>query len=107
MTTATWQIYHQVITDSQRSILHKRGRVRDKQVTNENAYKVLLLRLRKISGMLHHMGLYDTQTFHIQDVSQKYLDWGDITVLYLPWLQVGIVPMYLQPAPISLLKASL
>jgi len=39
------------------------------------------------------MGLYDTQTFHIQDVSQKYLDWGDTTVLYLPWLQVGIVPL--------------
>jgi hypothetical protein len=42
--------------------------------------------------MLYYIGLYDTQTFHIQDASQKYFDWGKITVFYLPWLQVGIVP---------------
>jgi len=42
--------------------------------------------------MLHHIGLYDTQTFHIQDASQKYFGWGKITVLYFPWLQVDFVP---------------
>lgn len=42
-------------------------------------------------------GKYVCMYVYIQVVSQKYLDWGNITVLALPLLQVGFFPFTVDP----------
>ena len=91
MTTATWHNYHQLITHSQRSTLYKGGRVRENKSPMKMHTRFSPNTEEKLRNAAPYGTLWHTNISHTT-CKPKDLDCSNITVLFLPWLQVGIVP---------------